>query len=114
MIKRIKNDPDNCELYREKKEQHEQTTQQRQLLDRKGRLKRWHLKQEKVVKPTSQCCTVAEMNEHDQSKLFVSRLNQFDEELYFTLEMRSRAIAKWKKLRILLVLTLMCSSNSLN
>lgn len=76
------------------------------MLDDKGRTRRWVVKQPEVVF-TSQSFCCAKYNpstDHENDLYFVKAFAEMEQSLFGELEVHSRAISNWKKIRLLLVL----------
>ena len=78
------------------------------VYDNQGRLLRWSYKEPiEFTNVTTRCCQ-SDSNykevEHKQNKQFLNNLEKFQSQFYDNLEVSKRAIANWKKLRVLLIL----------
>jgi len=83
------------------------------IFDEQGRLLRWKLNPYEVVEVAPSCCGKSRMTQLDQDLLFNKKLENFHNQLYDHLEVSKRAIANWKKIRVLLVLLKLCGNKSI-
>ena len=80
--------------------------------DDQGRRLRWEFSKEAPPIAEKNCFGCEQqMAKHDYDKLFLVQTQYFTKRLYQNIEVREKAIANWKKLRILLVLFRICGGN---
>lgn len=83
-----------------------------ELRDSEGKVIRW-LPDPVDTEPTSRfCCGKGTLSETADHALFLRQNEEFQNEMFEKLDTRSRAIANWKKLRILLVLLRVCGGRT--
>ena len=80
------------------------------VYDEQGRLLRWQPEIPDATKFTAKCFSRQVWEEADQNKYFIKRLDTYHRQFYDNLEVSKRAIANWKKLRILIVLFKICGN----
>ena len=77
------------------------------LFSAEGRLQRWLKDPLQVREKTQRCCGQGN-TDLEKDLIFVKKLEKYEDRLHNELEVRSRAIKNWKKLRILLILLQVC------
>ena len=84
------------------------------LFDEHGRLLRW-VKDPPEYKPmVYSCCEKRHPTALQHDLVFVDKLEAFQNRLHDDLEVRTRAMKNWKKLRILIVLFKICGNKTVS
>ena len=79
------------------------------IFDEQGRLKRWEFIDNGIkAENTKYCGKRNKLENHEYDALFIEKLNNFQSKLHNELEVRRRAIANWKRLRIIIVMLQFC------
>lgn len=83
------------------------------IFDDDGRLERWVKERRKPELVPKGCCGKA-LSKLDSELKFVEDLDAFEKRLFDNLEVRQRAIKNWHKLRILIVLIIICNGGEID
>lgn len=85
------------------------------MFDEQGRLFRWVRERDEKERVPRGCCQKAVLpSKHELDLIFVKQLDELECRLFDTLEVRTRAIRNWKKMRLLIVLLTMCGGRSVD
>ena len=81
--------------------------------DERGRIVRW-VKSKRALNDedeSTRCCQKRKISQLSEDLQYVQGLDQWTSQLFNSLEVRRRAVANWKRLKIVLVLMKVCGNN---
>ena len=80
--------------------------------DARGRLRRWVKQAQILEEERDKVCCGGSIDEQQQELRFVEKLEAYQSRLYVDLDVRTRALKNWKKLRLLILLLQVCGGRT--
>ena len=80
--------------------------------DARGRLRRWVKEAQILEEERQRLCCGSSIDEKQHELRFVKKLEAYQSQLYVDLDVRTRALKNWKKLRLLILLMQVCGGRT--